>query len=775
LDDETREIIASFISEGYERLDDAEAVLEKLDSSIAAEAPDDPENIQKLNSVFRLFHSVKGSAGYLNFENIKILTHEAEALLEVFIKGGARPTPESFDVIYRTVDVLRDLIGLVERAMSDRDGAAQSREQASAIAKHVAELRAKAEAGARSKTPEPQPAAAPSAAPSQAPRGLPPNQVLLSELVTADMVERFLAECADLVDGAEKQALEFDRGADDVEAVNNIFRAVHTIKGNAGFFGYVLLEALCMDFEALLEGVRKGGRPLDEPFTASVMANIDLLRSSIASVSIIVAGSSAEAGAIVEGGPEKPLEGGAGSSVATNESQVYRPIGQILIDMGAAPEKEVAKALEIRNRPLGEILVDAGAVTPVDLASALDAQRKTLSDRPAIEDVQRKEIRVDTAKLDKLFELVGELITAEAMVANSPDLTGLKLDHFQKTFGNLNKISREIQETTMMIRMIPLEGLFQKMTRLVRDLSRKMDKPVDFHVTGAETEMDKNVIEQISDPLVHILRNSLDHGLEAPERRSAAGKPKIGNLHLDARYEGSEIWISVKDDGAGLDRQRILAKAVERGLVEGDPSQLPDDTIYGFIFQAGFSTATKVTEISGRGVGLDVVSKNIARIRGAVDIRTEAGKYTEFTLKIPLTMAIIDGITVKVGASFYSVPLGDIIEFFKIGPGQITATKSDELTVNLRGDLLPLVKLGEIFHIENAILEPTEGIVLVVESGARRACLLIDEVIGNQQIVVKSISEYLGKVEGISGCSILGDGSVSFIIDTARLVARRVE
>ena len=292
LDDETREIIASFISEGYERLDDAEAVLEKLDSSTAAEAPDDPENIQKLNSVFRLFHSVKGSAGYLNFENIKILTHEAEALLEVFIKGGVKPTPESFDVIYKTVDVLRDLIGLVERVMSDRDGAAQSRDQANAIANHVADLKARAQAP--SIKTEPSPAVPPSMAPPPVPKSLPPNQVLLSELVTADMVERFLAECADLVDGAEKQALEFDRGADDVEAVNNIFRAIHTIKGNAGFFGYVLLEALCMDFEALLEGVRKGGRPLDETFTASVMASIDLLRSSIGSVSIIAAGSPAE-------------------------------------------------------------------------------------------------------------------------------------------------------------------------------------------------------------------------------------------------------------------------------------------------------------------------------------------------------------------------------------------------------------------------------------------------------------------------------------------------
>lgn len=762
LDEETREIVLSFISEGYERLDDAESELEKLDAATGEGGGEDPERIRRLNAVFRLFHSVKGSAGYLNFEHIKALTHEAEALLEVFIKGGVRPGPASFDLVFRTVDVLRDLIRLVEKGMSDGEGAAMAVAQAELLRAHMGELRgggptsppgAEAKAGTG---PGPKSAPAPAA-------GLPDNEILLSELVTLDMVERFLAECADLVDGAEKYALGLDKGEDPAEAVNDIFRAIHTIKGNAGFFGYVLLEARCMEFEARLDGVRKGGQPANEGFVASVMAFIDELRSAMGKVWVHQPGELRPEAAPVEPSPPPP------------PASVYRPIGEILVDMGATAEVEVQKALEIKNKPLGEMLIESGAVKPAEVAAALEVQRRAqASERGAIEEVVRKEIRVDTGKLDKLFELVGELITAEAMVANSPDLAGLRLDDFQKSFANLNKISREIQETTMMIRMIPLEGLFQKMTRLVRDLSRKVDKPVDFHVSGAETEMDKNVIEQISDPLVHILRNSLDHGIEAKEGRLAAGKTSLGSLWLDARYEGSEIWISVRDDGRGLDRGRILAKAMERGLFQGDPESLADEAVWNFIFEPGFSTAAKVTEISGRGVGLDVVRKNLERIRGSIEIRTEAGKGTEFILKIPLTMAIIDGITVKVGASFYSIPLGDIIEFFKATPRQLTKTEGEEYTVNLRGSILPLIKVGEVFGIEGANLDPESGIVIVAEAGGIKACLLIDEVVGNQQIVVKSISEYLGKVEGISGCSILGDGTVSFIVDTARLVARRI-
>jgi len=480
--------------------------------------------------------------------------------------------------------------------------------------------------------------------------------------------------------------------------------------------------------------------------------------------------------------PAKPVSANASGSIDGAEfssgptaDMGYKPLGEILVDMGAAPESEVRRALEVQEKPVGQLLVESGIVKSSDVDKALAVQRKLAGEKPPAEDIQRREIRVDTIKLDKLFDLVGELITAEAMVVNSSDLAGLKLDNFSKSFGALAKISREIQETAMMIRMIPLEGLFHKMSRLVRDLSRKFDKPVDFRISGEDTEMDKNVIEQVSDPLVHILRNALDHGLESPEKRKSQGKSETGSLQLSARYEGSEIWISVKDDGAGLNRERILAKGVEKGLIKGDPALVSDKDVWALIFEPGFSTAAQVTDVSGRGVGMDVVKRNLDKIRGRVDVRTEAGKGSEFILQIPLTMAIIDGITVRVGKSYYSLPLNDIFEFFKARPEQLTKTEQGEETVNLRGSIMPLLKLGEIFGIKDANLDPMEGIVLVVQSSGKRACLLIEEVVGNQQIVIKSLSEYIGKVEGLSGCSILGDGTVGFVIDTGRLIGLRVE
>ncbi len=786
IDDETREILLSFIAEGYERLDDSEAQLAKLD---------DGDNTARLNSIFRLFHSVKGSAGYLGLENIKKLTHEAETLLDVFLKEGVGITQDSIDVVYSTVDVLRALIGITEREYTDEPGEKEAAEQTTKITAMIRELRAKkksgenggceAKGGTQSASPDPEhpssiqeisPASNSGNAPEIAQKTIP-NEIELTELVTRDMAQRFIGECADLLDRVERIALSIAPKENATEAVNDTFRAIHTIKGNSGFFGYAFLESSCMEFESILDEARKKNGPIGESFVNTVIGRVDRLRSALSSVvirdNVKAPGRSSESPGDSSETNITQTDGTPAASAKTEDS--YKPLGEILVDMGAVGNDTIRDALNEQERPLGEILLQKGVVSPEHIEEALKIQKtqaQANGDEPR--ELVRKEIRVDTAKLDKLFELVGELITAESMVINSPDLAGLKLDNFTKSFASLNKISREIQETTMMIRMIPLDGLFQKMTRLVRDLSRKIDRPVNFIVSGQDTEMDKNVIEQISDPLVHILRNAIDHGIESKDRRKAVGKPETGTVWLNARYEGSEICISVRDDGGGLDRERILAKAVSKGLVSADPATIPDSEVYAFIFEPGLSTAEVVSDVSGRGVGLDVVKKNLERIRGRIDIKTNAGQGTEFILRIPLTMAIIDGITVRVGRNMYSLPLNDIIEFLKISPAQITQTEHSEATVNIRKEFLPLIKLGNVFNVADAIMNPTDGIVIAVQNNGKRACLLIDEVIGNQQIVVKSLSEYLGKVEGISGCSILGDGGVSFIIDTGKLLSLKL-
>lgn len=722
IDDETREILTSFVAEGYERLDDSEAQLSRIDTN---------DCMSQLNSIFRLFHSVKGSAGFLGFENVKKLTHEAETLLDVFLKENVPVTQDALDVIYATIDVLRKLISIVETEYEDTSGEDIAKSQTAKLTALIASLRATA-AGV--------------------------NEICLSELVSADMVHRFIGECSDLVDRAEGILLGINPSVVNADAINDVFRAIHTIKGNAGFFGYAYLERKCMNFETSLDKARNANAPVGESFLNGSMATIDQLRSAFRTVVV----HDREA---IRPADDKPAP-----------APGYKPLGEILVDMGAVRDDTIREALDEQERPLGEILVAKGVVDPDRVAEALQIQKaqSAQADSQQGREMVRREIRVDTAKLDKLFELVGELITAESMVINNPDLDGLQLDGFAKSFASLNKISREIQETTMMIRMIPLDGLFQKMTRLVRDLSRKTGKPIDFAVTGQDTEMDKNVIEQISDPLVHILRNAVDHGIEAPEARKAAGKPESGTITMDAKYEGSEIWIRVKDDGGGLNRDKILAKAIAKGLLKGDPAAIPDRDVWQCIFEPGFSTAEVVSDVSGRGVGLDVVKKNLERIRGRIDIKTQPGEGTEFTLAIPLTMAIIDGITVRVGSNRYSLSLNDIIEFFKITPEQLTTTDRIGDTVNIRKEFLPLIKIGEVFGVADSLRDPCEGIVIVVHNNEKKACLLIDEVIGNQQIVVKSLSEFLGKVDGISGCSILGDGGVSFIIDTGKLLSTQL-
>ncbi len=733
VDDDTKDIIDSFVSEGYERIEEAEIQVQRLSSET------DPETV---NTIFRLFHSIKGSAGFLNFENIKKLTHEAETFLDIFRKEKITLLQEHIDLIYKTMDLMKQLISNVEKTMEDKGFEEPTAVVVQEINECIADLKSGQEKKPAVSVPD----------------------FSLENLVTPEMAEKFVSESLDKLDSSEKSILLLEKEPANIELVKEIFRNIHTIKGNSGFFGYAEIEKKCMDLEGRLDSLRSGKIPVTQNLISELLKSIDNIQKEIQKT----------AGSIkTDNNP-----GSSKNIVEPAPITEYKPIGEILVEMGAVSNDTVEKALEEQDRPLGEILVESGKVEAEIVEKALQIQKSQLSAQSAAgiaTDYQRKEIRVDTAKLDKLFDLVGELITAETMVINNPDLHGLKLENFTKAGNMLNKICREIQETTMMVRMIPLEGLFTKMTRLVRDLSRKSNKKINFEFSGQETEMDKNVIEQISDPLVHIIRNSIDHGIEIAETRVENGKNETGNIKLNAKYEGSEIWISIKDDGAGLNREKIIHKALEKGLLKEPVRDLKDREVWQIIFEPGFSTADKVTEVSGRGVGMDVVKKNIDKLRGKIEIISEAGKNCEFILKIPLTMAIIDGITIKTGDNFYSIPLIDILEFFRAKEEQITRTSSGSEVVNLRGSLMPLIRMYEVFNVKSKYTKATEGTIIVVQSANKKACLFIDEIIGNQQIVIKSLSDYLGKVDGVSGCTILGDGSVSFIIDTGTFISRWVE
>jgi two-component system chemotaxis sensor kinase CheA len=436
-----------------------------------------------------------------------------------------------------------------------------------------------------------------------------------------------------------------------------------------------------------------------------------------------------------------------------------KPIGQILTEKGEITEPQLAGALKQQERKVGEILVDNAATTPGNIDTALESQQNQRKTK-----LQSRTVKVDTVKLDNLFDLVGELVITNTLICG--EMNSASNNGTSKNLSQLTKITKDIQDQVMSMRMVTLKQTFQKMSRLVRDVSLRSGKKVRLQISGEETELDKNVIEELSDPLVHILRNSIDHGVEAEEARVAKGKPAEGLVKLSAFHRGGNIVIEIQDDGNGLRKDKILQKAIDRGMVTSQ-SSLTDNQIYNLIFAPGLSTADKVTNISGRGVGMDVVKKNIEKLRGNVEVTSEEGKGSTFTIKLPLTLAIIDGIVVNVGGTKYIIPTVSIEESLRPTKEDISTVKNQGEVVNIRGSLLSLVRLHKLYNIETTKTNPWESIVVVVEGAEGRYGVLVDELLGQQQVVIKSLGDRFKNVKGISGSAILGDGRVGLILDVS--------
>lgn len=380
---------------------------------------------------------------------------------------------------------------------------------------------------------------------------------------------------------------------------------------------------------------------------------------------------------------------------------------------------------------------------------------------------QSATIRVETDKLDKLVNLVGELVIGVARVkqiAGEAAVASALGEELDAAVEGLDHISRDLQEQVMRVRMIPIEGTFTRFQRVVRDLAAELGKDIRLVMSGAETELDKNVIEQIADPLKHLVRNSADHGLERPEVRQAAGKPTTGTIWLRAYQQEGKIIIEVADDGAGISRERVLMKAVERGLA-APGAALTDSEAFAFMFQPGFSTAEKVTEVSGRGVGLDVVRQNIEALRGTVEVESAPAVGTTFRIKLPLTLAIIDGMTVSIGNEILTIPLLSIVESLRPKAAELTTVEGRGELVVVRGEYLPLVRLHQVFALPTERMDPTQALVVIIESVSKRFGVLVDDILGEQQAVIKSLEQNWRKVEGVAGATILGDGRVSLILD----------
>ncbi len=565
--------------------------------------------------------------------------------------------------------------------------------------------------------------------------------ILHPEEVDTGILVEFVTEAKEHLDGADVHLLTLESEPQNTEALNAVFRTFHTIKGAAGYLGLQEIQTLAHDTETLLDKARKGTLACSQPILDTVFDCVDRL---------------------------KALRGG----IAAYLNDGTQP----------TPDPEVPALLEhVQRAAAGETPSEAAATLPgAEADGAFDAppgprngpdERAPAADRPrtVAPGAVQETVRVEARRLDQLIDTIGELVIVESMVSQAAAKNGRR-NELSRPVSRLDKITRELQEIGTSLRMVPVRSTFQKMARLVRDLSRKSGKPVTFHMSGEDTELDKSVVDQIGDPLVHMVRNAVDHGIEddtAARRRR--GKPEQGRIELRATHKGGNIYIEIEDDGRGLDREKLLAKAHARGLVE-DGSKLSDRDVYKLIFHPGFSTANQVTDISGRGVGMDVVKRNIDSLRGQVEIDSEPGRGTVFRLRLPLTLAIIDGMIIRVGDERYIIPALNIFRSVRLKPEDIaTLTTKGEL-FKLHGEVLPLFRLSRLFDITEAETDLTKALVVVVEDGDRRVGIVVDELVGQQQIVIKNLGGGIQKMPGLSGGAIMPDGQVGLILDIEGLV-----
>jgi two-component system chemotaxis sensor kinase CheA len=558
----------------------------------------------------------------------------------------------------------------------------------------------------------------------------------------ASLAIEFIGEASGHLDAAEANLLKLEESRD-TETINAIFRSFHTIKGVAGFLNLKQIGALSHAAENLLDLARNGKVEIVGDKVDLVLESIDQLKTLLAALEEAV-----KTGHAIAVQPKLPgLIARLAEAATGKKSETALPTTAAIAPTASGATAEAAPVNQESSDPIKAIT------------------------RPSSNDAT---VKIATDRLDALINTVGELVIAQSMVSQDVVALASGSQRVMRNASHLSKITRELQDLSMSMRMVPIQGVFQKMARLVRDVARKAGKEIDFHMMGEETELDRNVVEAISDPLVHMVRNSIDHGVETPDQRIAAGKPRMGRVELKAFHEAGNIVIEIIDDGRGLNKKKLLEKATAAGIIT--PGQeLPEQEIFKLIFHAGLSTAEKITDISGRGVGMDVVRKNVEALRGRIDITSVEGKGTTFAIRLPLTLAVIDGLVVRIGTQRYIIPILTVEQSIRPAAGQISTLQNRGEMCMIRGSVLPMFRLYKLFNVTPKSTDPTQSLVVIVQDNDRRCCLMVDELVGQQQVVIKSLADSLGSIKGISGGAILGDGSISLILDVPGLIETAVD
>lgn len=788
---------------------DLRSVVQKLSEAVARADKDDLAGLAKMHTWCEVLANPQGASGAPVPADVREAAKQAAGLLEAIILGEAEDpgsTLSSLGACVASIELLAQANAAPpEAAAVSSEGDNPSPEEIAEKLSHVFE------------DPEPEPVTkpkpksqpkplpkpkteAPVAAEMQAPESSVPPQAaaesvkggtpkqsspatepayeqvpLVIEVKELEFVKGFVEEALEHIESIETAVLEVERAPEDSGNIDNLFRPFHTIKGMAGFLNLRDINCLTHEVETLLDQGRRGLRPITPGLIDLILDVVDILKAQIAAVGTFVQDPKEEPipqppisqmieklRAVVAGRLEpdarQPQGGGPG-----------RKVGENLVEQGACAKEVVDFALAAQQsqpvKKTGELVIEMGAATPRQVNQALRAQKPEAA--PAKTAGGDQSVRIDTAKLDGLVEMVGELVIAQTQVSANPIIaTDPRLG---KDAAQVTKIVRDVQEVAMAMRMIPIGSTFQKMARLVRDVSRKAGKNVELHISGEETELDKNVIQQINDPLVHMVRNAVDHGVEAPAARAAAGKPETGSVYLSAFHQGGNIVIEIRDDGKGLDPKRLIAKGKEKGLISPD-EELTDQQAYHLIFAPGFSMAEKVTDISGRGVGMDVVRRNIEQLRGKVDIHSTLGQGTTFAIRLPLTLAIIDGMVIQVGVERFIIPTIAIEQALRPVRSQISTIQQKGEVLAVRGRLIPLIQLGDLFGLSDRC-DPCGSMVVIAHCEGRQIGLVVSELIGQQQVVIKTLGERFQGLKGISGAAILGDGRVGLILEMSGVAA----
>ncbi len=725
-----------FFEESQEHLDNMESLLLGLDI-------DDPD-AEQLNAIFRAAHSIKGSAGTFGFTDLAEVTHVLENLLDRIRKGELALRPEMIDAFLDAGDVLKILLA------AHRGNGEADLEQVAAMCKRLSELTV---CGAASAS-----AGADSAAPVQGEADTASSEVDVSFVLDEDAdaaattVENLIAELGQRWPVA---VLQRSAGADQP----------WTLRLGAGADAEMVRGML--EFVARSDSIRIGpaGPAADDgdgaygffdDAPAAKAEGDEAWGLFDAPVAPAAAPVTEEAYGFFGDPPPAPAAEAAAPALAATAGSEGDGFG-FFVDVPTPPPAAASAA------PATPV-VTGGAAPPS--AEKPGAAKRTA---PKAGGGGETSIRVDVDKVDQLINLIGELVITQAMLAQSAStLDPVQFERLHNGLAQLERNTRDMQESVMSIRMMPISVVFSRFPRVVRDLAQKLGKQIELKTIGEGTELDKSLIERISDPLTHLVRNSLDHGVEMPDDRVAKGKSPTGTITLKAYHQSGNIVIEVGDDGAGLNRQKILAKAREKGIPVHD--QMTDGEVWLLIFEPGFSTADQVTEVSGRGVGMDVVKRNITGMGGRVEIESMTGIGTRMTVRLPLTLAILDGMSVAAGKETYIIPLGYVIESLQAERGMIKSVSGVERLIQVRDEYLPVIALYEVFGIPDTITRLDEGIMVVLEADGVKAALFIDALVGQHQVVIKSLESNYRKVAGISGATIMGDGHVALILDVAALV-----